>query len=506
MAPVGRLVEGQPLGFRRATLPDRMSARPFLVGGRERRSDAAYSVRSPYDGAVVAEIARPGARDLQDALDAAERGFRAMRSVPAWKRADALLSVSRRIAAERERFARTIALEAGKPMALARAEVDRAVHTVRFAGEEARRAGGEVVPLDVVEGGEGRFAIARRFPVGPAACITPFNFPLNLVAHKVAPALAAGCSLVLKPASQTPSCALDLAILLLEAGFPEDAISVLPLRGSDAIPLAEDERIRAVSFTGSPAVGWDLRRRAYRKKVVLELGGNAGVIVARDADLDLALARSVAGGFGYAGQSCISVQRIFVDEVVFPAFLERFAEDAAHLVVGDPLDERTQVGPVIDLADATRIEEWISEAAEGGARIVTGGTRRGSLVSPTVLTGTVPAMRVCALEAFAPLVVVEPFQEIGEAIAAVDRSEYGLQAGIFTRDLATALAAYEGIEVGAVILNDAPSYRADHMPYGGVKGSGTGREGPRYAVEDFTELRLLVVNPGAPPRGSSRQA
>jgi len=477
-----------------------MSARPFVVGGRSRSGSAAFVVRNPFDGSAVADVSRPGPADVEAALAAAERGSRALRSCPAWKRADALLDVSRRLAVERERFARTIALEAGKPIGLARAEVDRAVHTVRFAGEEARRIGGEVIPLDVLPGNDGRFAFTRRFPVGPVACITPFNFPLNLVAHKIAPAVAAGCPFVLKPASQTPLSALDLAGLLLEAGIPEEAVSVLPLSASDAGPLVEDPRIRALSFTGSPAVGWELRRRAFRKKVVLELGGNAGLIVDRDADLGLAVARSVAGAFGYAGQSCISVQRIFVHAEIFPVFLERIASEAAALAVGDPLDERTQVGPVIGASDAERIEAWIAEAVAGGARVVTGGTRRGSLVSPTVLTGTAPSMRVCSHEAFAPLAVVEPVESVEDAIAAVDRSAYGLQAGIFTRDLASALAAFEGIEAGAVVVNDAPTFRVDHMPYGGVKESGTGREGPRYAIEDYTEPRLLVLNPGRPTR------
>jgi len=477
-----------------------MANRPFLVGGRERGSASTLEVRSPYDGSVVAEVARPGSQDLEDAVAAAVFGFEAMRRIPAWQRADALSEVSRRIAAERERFARTIALEAGKPLTLARAEVDRAVHTVRFAAEEARRIGGEVLPLDVIPGNEGRFCMTRRFPVGPVACITPFNFPLNLVAHKIAPALAAGCSFVLKPASQTPLSSLDLAALLLEANFPPQAVSVLPLAARDAGALAEDPRVRALSFTGSPGVGWELRRKAFRKKVVLELGGNAGLIVDRSADLELAVARSVAGGFGYAGQSCISVQRIYVQREVFASFSERLVAEAEKLPVGDPLDPRTVVGPVISHGDAERIEAWIGEAVGAGARVLTGGTRSGTLVRPTVLTATRPEMKVSALEVFAPLVVVEPFETIEEAIRAVDRSEYGLQAGIFTRDLASALGAYEGIEVGALIVNDVPTYRVDHMPYGGVKSSGAGREGPRYAIEDYTEMRLLVLGSGTGSR------
>ncbi len=473
-----------------------MAVRPFIVGGRERVGATTVSVRSAYDGSVVGEVARAGPGDLLDALDTAVRGFEALRRLPAWKRAEALHRTSHRLAEERERFARTIASEAGKPIALARAEVDRAVETIRISGEEARRIGGEVLPLDVIPGNEGRFCLTRRFPVGPVACITPFNFPLNLVCHKVAPALAAGCSFVLKPASQTPLSSLDLAALLLGAGFPADAITVLPLSAADASPLVEDPRIRAVSFTGSPSVGWEIRRKAFRKKVVLELGGNAALIVDRSADLDLAVSRSVAGGFGHAGQSCISVQRILVHEERFATFCDRLVVEVRKLTLGDPLDETVAVGPVISEEDARRIETWVAEAVRGGARVLTGGTREGTLVRPTVLTGTTPEMKVSALEVFAPLVVVEPFVRIEDAIAAADRSEYGLQAGIFTRELASAFAAYEGIEVGALIVNDVPTYRVDHMPYGGVKASGIGREGPRYAIEDYTEARLLVLNPG----------
>ncbi len=472
--------------------------RPFIVGGKPVRGGTTYRVTSPFDDRTVAEVFRPGPADLEEALAAAVRGFEVVRGLPGWKRAAPLFEVGRRLAAERERFARTIALESGKPIKQARAEVERAVLTFRTAAEEATRIGGEVLPLDVFPGSERRFALCRRFPVGPVACITPFNFPLNLVAHKVAPALAAGCSFVLKPASKTPSSALDLAELLIGAGVPGEAVSVLPLAAEDSAPLVDDPRTKALSFTGSPAVGWELKRRAFRKKVVLELGGNAGLIVDASADLDLAASRAVAGGFSQAGQSCISVQRIFVHDKVWEPFLKRFLEGVEALVVGDPLDEDTSVGPVIGPEDAARIEAWVSEAVSGGARLLAGGGRSGNLVRPAVLTRTAPGMKVRDLEVFGPVVVVEPFHGIEDAIAAVDASEYGLQAGIFTRDLGAAFAAYEGIEVGAVTVNEVPTYRTDPMPYGGVKKSGVGREGPRYAIEDYTELRLLAVNPGRP--------
>jgi glyceraldehyde-3-phosphate dehydrogenase (NADP+) len=474
-----------------------MNRKPMLVGGREIDGTEELVVKSPFDGSSVATVARAQAADLEAALSAAERGFGEVRSTPSWRRAGWLFDASRRLGDRREIFARTIALEAGKPITQARTEVDRAALTLRTAGEEALRIGGEVHPLDVLPGSEGRFFISRRFPVGPVACITPFNFPLNLVAHKIAPALAAGCSFVLKPASQTPLSAVELGRLLLECGVPPEAVSVLPMRGSDAVPLVEDPRIRAVSFTGSPSVGWDLKRRAFRKKVVLELGGNAGVIVDRGADPAVAAARCVAGGFGYAGQSCISVQRVFAHSSLWEGFVELLVRGAAGQIVGDPLDERTTVGPVVSDEDAERIHSWIAEAVAQGARVLAGGTRDGRLLQPTVLTDTSPDMRVCCREVFGPVVVVEKFDKIDEAIAAVDRSDYGLQAGIFTGDLANAFAAFGRIEVGAVLVNEVPTYRADPMPYGGVKLSGTGREGPRYAIDDFTEMRLMVINPAA---------
>jgi glyceraldehyde-3-phosphate dehydrogenase (NADP+) len=472
-----------------------MRTRPFLVGGVERAGSSVTAVVSPFDGSTVAEVSLPSPSDVEDALAAAVRGFEAVRRLPAWERSRMLRDASSSLAARRETFARTIALEAGKPIVLARAEVDRAVLTLRASAEEAERILGETIPLDVAPGLERRFGITRRFPVGPVLCITPFNFPLNLAAHKVGPALAAGCAAVLKPASRTPLSALDLGALLLEAGFPREAVSVLPVRGADAGAIAADERIRAVSFTGSAEVGWTLKASVPRKKVVLELGGNAGLIVDRSADLDLAAERTAAGGFAFAGQSCISVQRVFVHEEVEAAFVARLLARTAELPVGDPLDERVRVGPMITEEDAIRAEGWVREAVASGARVLAGGARRGSVLDPTILTGTRPGMKVCDRETFAPVVSVEAFRDFADAVAAVDRSEFGLQAGVFTRDLPSVLAAFEGIEVGTLVVNDAPTFRADPMPYGGVKSSGVGREGPRYAIEDFTELRLLVVAP-----------
>jgi acyl-CoA reductase-like NAD-dependent aldehyde dehydrogenase len=342
--------------------------------------------------------------------------------------------------------------------------------------------------------GANRLGMLRRFPLGPVAAITPFNFPLNLVAHKLAPAMAAGCTVVLKPATKTPMVALMLADVVARSGYPPEAVSILPMTNQTAAPLIEDERFKLLTFTGSSAVGWSLKARAGKKRVALELGGNAGCIVHSDADLDKAVARCVTGGFAYAGQSCISVQRILVEHSVFAEFARKLAEAAQRLRCGDPFDDRTDVGPMIQLADAERAEQWVAEAVREGAQVLCGGTRTGSVMAPTVLTGTAEKQRVNCQEIFAPVVTVEAYGDFGEAIARVNRSSFGLQAGVFTRDIGLLLRAYDELEVGAVIGGDVPTFRIDSMPYGGVKDSGSGREGIRYAMEEMTEPRLLVIS------------
>jgi glyceraldehyde-3-phosphate dehydrogenase (NADP+) len=343
---------------------------------------------------------------------------------------------------------------------------------------------------------EGREALVRRVPLGVVAGITPFNFPLNLVAHKVAPALAAGDAMILRPASQTPVSALKLAEIVLESGWPPEALSVVPSRTSDAAPLVEDERIRLLSFTGSPAVGWELKRRAGRKRVTLELGGNAAVIVHGDADIDYAAERITWGGFSYAGQSCISVQRIYVQEAVYEPFLEALLSRVRALKLGDPLDEKTDVGPLIDRSAAERVEEWVNEARAAGARVLAGGARRGTLWEPTVLDRLEPTLRVSCAEVFAPLVGLYPYSDVSDAIAAAGASDFGLQAGLFTHDERIIAAAVDGIEVGGLMVNDVSTFRIDHMPYGGVRLSGFGREGVRYAIEEMTEMKLVTFNRG----------
>ncbi len=465
-----------------------------LVNGQWLSSGHTVEIRSPYNNDVVAIIHRAGPQDIEAAITAAVRAFRTTRQLPSWKRSEVLERISSGISSRREEFARTIALEAGKPIKTARAEVDRASFTFKVAAEEARRLYGEIVPLDWQAGNEGRVAEIYRVPLGVVAGITPFNFPLNLVAHKVAPALAAGDPILLRPASQTPTSALMLGELVLASGWPEGGIAVLPSATEDAAPLVEDERIRALTFTGSPSVGWELKQRAGRKRVTLELGGNAGVIIHHDADIAYAAERVTWGGFSYAGQSCISVQRVFVHRDSYQSFLEALLPRVRALKVGDPLDEATDVGPLISGTEAERLATWVDEAKGGGAEALVGGEHHGSLWEPTVLVGVAATMRVANREVFAPLIGITPYTDVQEAIHAVDQSDFGLQAGIFTRDLQIVRDAFLEIEVGGLIVNDVPTYRIDHMPYGGVKHSGSGREGLRYAIEELSEMKLLALN------------
>jgi glyceraldehyde-3-phosphate dehydrogenase (NADP+) len=388
-----------------------------------------------------------------------------------------------------------MALEAGKPLKASRVEVDRAVFTFAVAAEEAVRIGGEYLPLDWQASTAGRWGIVKRFPLGPIAAITPFNFPINLVAHKLAPAIAAGCTMVHKPAPQTPLTAMRLAQIIEQAGWPAGALNVLPLSNEDAGKIVSDDRIKLLSFTGSTAVGWALKQKAGKKRVVLELGGNAAVIVCADSNLEFAIERCVAGGFVYAGQTCISVQRILVEASVYDAFLAGLVPRVQELKVGDVLDESTDVGPLINSGAAQRVVEWVGEAVNGGATLLCGGQRNGATVTPAVLTNTKPEMRVNCMEMFGPVVTVEKFTDYTAALAGVNQSDFGLQAGLFTRDFKRIAQAFETLEIGGLMVGEAPTFRIDHMPYGGVKDSGLGREGLRYAIEEMTEPRLLAMNP-----------
>jgi len=466
----------------------------FLLDGQWLSEGEPLEIRSPYDQSVVGTTCRATPAHIEAAVQASVRAFEITRKLPAYERQRVLRAVAQGITARHEEFARTIALEGGKPVRTARAEVDRAIFTFTVASEESTRIYGEWLPLDLQAIATGRWAMVRRFPLGPVLAITPFNFPLNLVAHKIAPAVAAGCTVVHKPAQQTPLSSLLLARLVEEAGWPAGALNVLPLRGSEAEALVADDRLKKLTFTGSASVGWELKRKAGKKRVTLELGGNAGVIIHHDADLNYAAERCVTGGFSYAGQSCISVQRILVHDGIYGKFLSVFVPRVQNLKTGDPLDEATDVGPMISEGDAKRAVEWVDEAAANGAKVLCGGKREGSLVEPTVITATRPEMRVNCLEVFAPVVTVEPYQDFATALKQVNESDYGLQAGIFTRDVNLLFEAYEALEVGGVVAGDVPTFRIDHMPYGGVKDSGLGREGLRYAIEEMTERKLLVMN------------
>ena len=464
----------------------------FLAGAW--REGAPETIACPFDGEPVGVVHRASAADLEQAIAAAVAAAPLARALPAHRRAAILRAIADGLSRRAEEFARTIALEAAKPLKQARVEVARGIATFAAAADEATRSHDEALRLDAAPGGEGRQGLVRRFPIGPISAITPFNFPLNLVAHKLAPAIAAGCPIILKPAPQTPITALKLAEVIAETDWPAGALSVLPLSNADAAPLVEDPRLKLFTFTGSVAAGWALKARAGKKKTTLELGGNAACIIHLDADLALAAARCAAGGFGYAGQSCISVQRIFVHDSVYQTFLDALVPLVQELKVGHPLDDQVDVSAVINREAASRVTNWLAEACAAGAQTLVGGAVHGSIVAPTILINAAPSLKVNCAEVFAPIVTVQTYTDFADALQRANDSDFGLQAGVFTRDISRAFQAFETLEVGGVIINDVPSWRVDPMPYGGVKDSGQGREGLRYTIEDMTEPKLLVFN------------
>jgi acyl-CoA reductase-like NAD-dependent aldehyde dehydrogenase len=466
--------------------------RKLLLDGEWVETGDWLEVASPYDGSVVARVAKAGATEARAAVDAAERAMRD--PLPAHKRAEILVRVAGALGKRADEVARQIVAEAGKPLKAARVEVARAMSTYTMAAVEARKLAGEMVPMDASQAGEGKLAFTQRHPIGVVGAISPFNFPLNLVAHKIAPALAAGCAVVLKPASQTPLSALLLAELEDDAGLPAGWLNVLVGPASEiGDVLVEDERVKLITFTGSAGVGWTLRERAPRKRVNLELGNATPVIVAADADVEDAAARCAANAFSFAGQSCISVQRIYVQRAAYEAFRAAFVPRVEALVVGDPADEATDVGPLISESERDRVLSWIEQARDSGGTVLTGGRLDGDLLLPTVVEQPPQDAKLSCDEAFGPVCTLQPYDELDEAIDAANATRYGLQAGIFTTSIRTALTASSRLEFGGVTVNEAPTFRADQMPYGGVKDSGNTREGPAWAVREMTEERLVVL-------------
>jgi acyl-CoA reductase-like NAD-dependent aldehyde dehydrogenase len=464
--------------------------RPLFVGGEWIETGDWLEVRSPYSGDVVGRVAKGGAAEARRAIDAAEAAMRD--PLPAHKRAEMLVKIVAGIARRHDEAARLICAEAGKPLKAARVEASRAMSTYTFAAVEARKLAGEMVPMDAAQAGEGKLAFTLRLPIGVVGAISPFNFPLNLVAHKLAPALAAGCAVVLKPASQTPLSALLLAEISEAAGLPSGWVNVVVGSASEiGDVLIEDERVRAITFTGSGAVGWGLKERAPKKRVNLELGNATPVIVAADADLDAVAEKLAANAFSFAGQSCISIQRVYVERSAYEGLVERFLPRVEALKLGDPADEETDVGPVIDGDARERILDWIGKS---GGEVLTGGDVDDGLIRPTVIASPRGDAKVSCEEVFGPVCTVTPVDSLDEAVELANATRYGLQAGLFTSRIDTALRLAPALEFGGVTINEAPTFRSDQMPYGGVKDSGNTREGPHYAVRELTEERLVVID------------
>lgn len=470
-----------------------MQEQRFIIGGEWRSGRTTLDVRDPYDNSLLTRVHQAEGADIDDAVASARQAFDVTSRYSSHERSIILKSAADQLEERKEELARTITAESGKPVTLARIEAERAVRTFRIASEETKRIRGENISLDGNPSAPGRRAMLDHMPIGVILCITPFNFPLNLVAHKIAPAIATGNSFILKPAPQTPLSSMLLGEILLRSGLVPSAVNILPMDNGSAERLITDDRIAMLSFTGSAAVGWMLKSRIPKKRTVLELGGNAAAIIDASADLTHAVARCVLGGFGYAGQVCIKVQRIMVHRSIAAEFTEQFLEAVKQIVTGDPKDERTLVGPMISEREAVRVETWVNEAVAGGARILIGGKRSGNFYEPTVLSDIERSMKVCSEELFGPVVTIQTVNDIQEAVALTNDSRYGLQAGIFSNDHRSIQYAYKHLHVGGVIVNDYPTFRTDDMPYGGVKDSGIGREGVRYAMEEMLEKKLLVL-------------
>ena len=466
---------------------------PYYLGGVAQQPNVDLVVVDKYSGAEATRVALADTAAIDHAIGMAAAAAPAMAAMPAYARQAALHGCVRRFEARQGELAEALCVEAGKPIKDSRGEVTRLIDTFRVAAEESTRIVGEVLPLDISPRAHGYRGQWKRVPIGPVSLISPFNFPLNLAAHKIAPAIAAGCPFVLKPASLTPVGALLIGEVLLEAGLPAGSWSILPCPREGAAQLTTDDRLKLLSFTGSGEVGWELKAKAGKKKVVLELGGNAACIVDAGADLAQVVPRLAFGAFYQSGQSCISVQRIFAHRSLYAELRDRLVTATQALKLGDPREESTTLGPLISEKEARRVDRWVQEAVAAGATLLCGGTREGAMMSATLLEGVPTDLPLCSEEVFGPVAILEPFDLFEDALAAVNSSKFGLQAGVFTNDLQHAYRAWDVLEVGGVIINDVPSWRVDHMPYGGVKESGLGREGVRFAIEDMTEIRLLVL-------------
>lgn len=471
-----------------------MNQKKLLINGEWHETKQAFAVKSPYTNKIIAQVSTANADETDEAIASAERAKNAMRKLARFEIAKGLRSIADGINKRKKEFAETICEESAKPIIYARGEVERAISTFCWAAGEAERFAGEVVPVDTQAVGKGKTAWTLRVPRGVIYGITPFNFPLNLVAHKVAPALASANTIIIKPSPRTPLTALLLGEVFLASGLPKAALQIVPMDVELIEQVLADDRIQMISFTGSAEVGWQIKDRARRKFVALELGGNAAVIVDETADIKNSLSRNLVGAFAYSGQVCISVQRIYLHEKIFDEWTEKFIADAKKLKKGNPLEQATQLSVMIDEAAAKRAESWMNEATKNGAKLLGGGRRDGAFLDATIITNTNPEMRVVSEEVFAPIVVVEKFGEFAEAVDLSNQSKYGLQAGVFTNNLANVAYASENLEYGGVIINDVPTFRVDNMPYGGVKQSGFGREGVRYAMEEMSEIRLIVLN------------
>jgi glyceraldehyde-3-phosphate dehydrogenase (NADP+) len=464
----------------------------IYIGGEFRETENTLNIINPFDHSLVAQTYLGSARDLDDAIIKAQKCMDELRLLPSFKKHSILNQIADQLQMKKFQLVEVLSKESGKPYKYATGEIERAIQTFRVAAEESRRLPGEYLDIDWTPAGEGKEGIVKYFPVGIVAGISPFNFPMNLAVHKIAPAIAAGCPIILKPSSSTPLSTLELSRVIDMTELPKGAVSILPMDRETGNQLVTDPRIKLLTFTGSPEVGWKMKEQAGKKKVVLELGGNAGVIVSDSADVENAVKKCIVGAFAYSGQVCIHAQRIFVQKQVFDQFIRQFNQHVSELKTGNPLDPETDISVMIDEDNAKRVEQWVQEALDSGAELVTGGKRRNSFYEPTVLTRTNSDMKVCALEIFGPVVTIERYDDFDQAMEEVNAGRYGLQAGVFTNRLVEMNMAFQRLDVGGVIINDVPTFRVDHMPYGGIKDSGLGREGVKYAIHDMMEPKILV--------------